>query len=109
MGSKSSKRQRKNYELVDRTKAYPLPEAVGILKKAAPAKFNETIELHIRLGVDPKKADQQVRGTVSLPHGTGKTLRVAVLAKGEKIKEAEAAGADFAGDNDFIEKIAAGF
>jgi large subunit ribosomal protein L1 len=109
MSVKASKRNRKNYELVDRTKSYPLTEAVGILKKAAPAKFNETVELHIRLGVDPKKADQQVRGTVSLPHGTGKTLRVAVLAKGEKIKEAELAGADFFGDNELIDKIAGGF
>jgi len=109
MAKKASKRHVKNVTLVDRTKSYVLTEAVGLLKKASPAKFNETVELHIKLGVDPKKADQQVRGTVSLPHGTGKTLRVAVLAKGEKIKEAEAAGADFAGDTELIEKIAAGF
>ena len=106
---KASKRVRKNNELVDRTKIYPLAEAVSVLKKAAPAKFNETVELHIKLGVDPKKADQQVRGTVSFPNGTGKTLRVAVLAKGAKVKEAEAAGADSAGDSELVEKIAAGF
>jgi large subunit ribosomal protein L1 len=107
--SKASKRARKNLEQVDRTKQYPLSEAAALLKKAAPTKFDETVELHIRLGVDPKKADQQVRGTVSLPHGTGKTLRVVVLAKGEKVKEAEAAGADLAGSSELVEKIAAGF
>lgn len=109
MAVKHSKRVRKNVEIVDREKSYPLAEAVSVLKKAAPAKFDETVELHIRLGVDPKKADQQVRGTVLLPHGTGKTLRVAVLAKGEKVKEAEAAGADLAGSTDLVEKIAGGF
>jgi len=106
---KGSKRHRKNREVLEAGKKYALKEAVELLKKAAPAKFNETIELHIRLGVDVKKADQQVRGTVLLPHGTGKTLRVAVLAKGEKVKEAEAAGADFVGSNELVEKIAGGF
>lgn len=109
MAVKKSKRSIKNIELVDRNKFYPLAEAVSLLKKAAPAKFDETVEVHIRLGVDPKKADQQVRGTVSLPHGTGKTLRVVVLAKGEKVKEAEEAGADLAGSTDLVERIAAGF
>jgi large subunit ribosomal protein L1 len=109
MAVKGSKRAKKNRELVDRTKLYTLLDAAGVVKKAAPAKFNETVELHIRLGVDPKKADQQVRGTVSLPHGTGKSLRVVVLAKGEKIKEAEDAGADMAGATELVEKIAAGF
>jgi len=109
MAKKASKRSRKNEELVDKNKSYALTEAVGLLKKAAPAKFNETVELHIRLGVDPKKADQQVRGTVQLPHGTGKTLRVAVLAKGDKVKEAESAGADVAGGTELVDKIAGGF
>jgi large subunit ribosomal protein L1 len=109
MARKASKRSVKNTEMVDKTKSYLLTDAVSLLKKAAPAKFNETVELHIRLGVDPKKADQQVRGTVSMPHGTGKTLRVAVLAKGDKVKEAEAAGADFAGGTELVDKIAAGF
>src|ERR1700726_3985307 len=109
MSVKASKRNRKNYELVDRTKSYPLTEAVGILKKAAPAKFNETVELHIRLGVDPKKADQQVRGTVSLPHGTGKTKRVLVLCTPDKEADARTAGADFVGLDEFIQKIEAGW
>src|SRR6185437_12340306 len=78
-------------------------------KKTATAKFDETIELHTKLGVDPKQSDQNVRGTVALPHGSGKTKRVVVVAKGEKLKEAEAAGADAAGDADIIEKIAKGW
>jgi len=93
----------------DKSKIYPLAEATSIVKKAATAKFDETIELHLRLGVDPKQSDQNVRGTVVLPHGVGKTQRVAVIAKGEKIKEAQAAGADEAGDADLIDKINKGW
>lgn len=88
---------------------YAPEEAVRILKATASAKFNETIEAHVRLGVDPKQADQQVRGTVVLPHGTGKSVRVVVFAKGEKAREAEAAGADFVGAEDLVEKIQGGW
>ncbi|MGH2406146.1 MAG: 50S ribosomal protein L1 [bacterium] len=88
---------------------YAPDEAVRLLKATASAKFNETIEAHVRLGVDPKQADQQVRGTVVLPHGTGKSVRVLVFAKGEKAREAEAAGADFVGAEDLIEKIQGGW
>ena len=91
-------------KLVDTTKSYSIEEAAELLKKTATAKFDETIELHARLGVDSRHADQQVRGTVALPHGTGKAVRVAVFAKGGKADEALAAGADFAGE-DLIEKV----
>src|SRR5690606_40174951 len=84
-------------------------EAVELVKKAASAKFDETVEVAVRLGVDPRKQDQAVRGIVVLPHGTGKTQRVLVFAKGEKAKEAEAAGADFVGDQDMINKIQQGW
>jgi len=93
---------------VDRAKVYDVPKAVSLVKAAAFAKFNETVELALRLGVDPKHADQMVRGTVVLPHGLGKTTRVAVVASGEKIKEAEAAGADVVGGDDLVAKIQAG-
>jgi large subunit ribosomal protein L1 len=83
--------------------------AVKAIKKYAKAKFDETVEVSARLGVDPRHADQQVRGTVSLPHGTGKTVRVLVIAKGEKVKEAEAAGADFVGSQEMVEKIQGGW
>jgi large subunit ribosomal protein L1 len=88
---------------------YGVNEAVALVKKNANAKFNETIEIHVRLGVDPKKSDQNVRGTVSLPHGTGREVRVIAFARGDKLKEAEAAGADFVGENDLVEKVKAGF
>jgi large subunit ribosomal protein L1 len=84
-------------------------EAVRLVKATASAKFNETIEAHVRLGVDPKQADQQVRGTVVLPHGTGRSVRVLAFAKGEKAREAEAAGADFVGAEDLVEKIQGGW
>jgi len=90
-------------------KVYSVPEAAAIVKKAATAKFDETVEVHVKLGVDPKQSDQNVRGTVALPHGTGKAKRVVVVAKGEKIKEGEAAGANLAGDADVIEKISKGW
>jgi large subunit ribosomal protein L1 len=83
--------------------------AVAALKQAPRAKFDETVEAHIRLGIDPKQADQQVRGTVVLPHGTGKSVRVLVFAKGDKVKEAQEAGADYAGLEEFVEKVQGGW
>ncbi len=94
---------------IDKKKRYALDEAAKLVKETSKAKFDETIELHVKLGIDPKQTDQTVRGTVVLPAGTGKTRRVAVVAKGEKLKEAEAAGADFFGDADIIEKMAKGW
>jgi large subunit ribosomal protein L1 len=94
---------------VDKTKFYDVPSAVALVKSVAFAKFNETVEVALRLGVDPKHADQMVRGTVVLPHGTGQVTRVAVVASGEKIKEAEDAGADHFGGDEFVAKIQAGF
>ncbi|MGL6016464.1 MAG: 50S ribosomal protein L1 [Selenomonadaceae bacterium] len=90
-------------------KLYDAAEAVDLVKKTATAKFDETVEVAVRLGVDPKHADQQVRGAVVLPHGTGKTKRVLVFAKGEKVKEAEAAGADFVGSDEIVTKIQGGW
>jgi large subunit ribosomal protein L1 len=88
---------------------YTVTDAMGLLKKIHFVKFNETVELHMRLGVDPKHADQMVRGTVVLPHGLGKSKKVAVIASGEKLKEAEAAGADVVGGDDLVEKINGGW
>ena len=93
---------------VDRNRTYAIPDAVKALKDACYAKFNETVDVAIRLGVDPRHADQVVRGTVVLPHGTGKSVRVLVIAQGEKAKEAEAAGADFVG-TEFIQKLKDGW
>ena len=101
--SNLSKRIRENRKLVDRRKELTLEEGVEVLKKLKAAKFNETVEVSIRLGVDPKKADQIVRGTVTLPHGTGKTIRVLAITK-TKQGEAEAAGADMAGFDEFIRR-----
>jgi len=94
---------------VDTNQLYEPAQAIQLVKDIATAKFDETVEVHIKLSVDPRHADQQVRGTVSLPHGTGKTRRVLVFAKGEKLKEAETAGADFFGGEDLAEKIQGGW
>ncbi|WP_078543158.1 50S ribosomal protein L1 [Litchfieldia alkalitelluris] len=96
-------------KLVDRTSVYSVAEAIELVKKTSTAKFDATVEVAFRLGVDPKKADQQIRGAVVLPNGTGKTQKVLVFAKGEKAKEAEAAGADYVGDTDYIAKITQGW
>ncbi|MGF7016000.1 50S ribosomal protein L1 [Ornithinibacillus bavariensis] len=107
--AKRGKRYQEAAKLVDRSKAYEINEAVSLLKETAKAKFDETVEVAFRLGVDPKKADQQIRGAFVLPHGTGKTQCVLVFAKGDKAKEAEAAGADYVGDQDLINKINQGW
>lgn len=106
---KKSKRYSAAEAKLEPGKLYGLQEAVALFKEISTAKFNESMELHIRLGVDPRHADQQVRSTVGLPHGTGVTKRVLVLATGEKIKEAEDAGADVVGGEDLVQKIAGGW
>lgn len=106
---KRSKRYQENAEKIERTQQYTLEEGVELLKSTKPTRFNESVDLAIRLGVDPKKADQMVRGTVALPHGTGKTVRVLVLCKPPKDKEAQEAGADMVGLEDYIEKIEGGW
>ena len=107
--AKKGKKYIEAAKLIDRTKAYPVEEAIELVKKTSIVKFDATLEVAFRLGVDPKKADQQIRGAVVLPNGTGKTQRVLVFAKGEKVKEAEAAGADFVGDTEYITKIQQGW
>ncbi|MCQ6563635.1 50S ribosomal protein L1 [Paenibacillus mendelii] len=107
--AKHGKKYQEAAKLISPEATYEAAEAIELVKKAASAKFDETVEVAVRLGVDPKKQDQAVRGVVVLPHGTGKTKRVLVFAKGEKAKEAEAAGADYVGDADVINKIQQGW
>lgn len=107
--AKKTKKQQEALKLIDRTKEYEVREALELVQKAAKANFDETVEAAFRLGLDPKKADQQIRGAMVLPHGTGKTQTVLVFVKGEKAKEAEAAGADYVGDQDLINKINQGW
>lgn len=102
---KRGKKYTEAAKLVDRMVQYDVAEAISLVKKTAVAKFDETVEAHIRLGVDGRHADQQVRGAVVLPHGTGKSVRVLVFAKGDKVAEAEAAGADYVGGEELIPKI----
>jgi large subunit ribosomal protein L1 len=106
---KHGKRYRIVQAKVDRARTYAPDEAAALVKELATAKFDETIEVHLRLGIDPRKSDQNVRGTVSLPHGTGRVVRVLAFAQGDKINEAQAAGADIVGGQDLIERIQGGW
>jgi len=103
--AKKGKRYQDAVKAIDKTMQYDTAEAIELVLQSAKAKFDETIELHVKLGVDSRHADQQVRGAIVLPHGTGKTKRVLVFAKGDKLKEAEAAGADYFGAEEYMEKI----
>lgn len=107
--AKHGKKYRTGKEKIDRSKRYPVIEALQLVKETAYAKFNESVDLALNLGVDPKYSDQMVRGAVVMPHGTGKSVRVAVFAKGDKAKEAEDAGADIVGAEDLATKIEGGF
>ncbi|MBM3465539.1 MAG: 50S ribosomal protein L1, partial [Armatimonadetes bacterium] len=107
--ARHGKKYRESLNEFDRQTLYPVEEAIKIVKKIAKAKFDETVECHIKLGIDPKKSDQTVRGTVVLPHGTGKTPKVIVFAKADKAKDAEAAGADRVGAEDLVAEVKAGF
>ena len=102
---KRGKRYQESLKLIEKGTSYDAKEAFGLIEKMPKAKFDETVEAHFKLGVDSKHADQQVRGVIVLPHGTGKTQRVLVFAKGEKAKEAEAAGADFVGAEELVPRI----
>ncbi len=105
----SGKRYKALTSMVDSKKVYTVEEATNLVKSIASAKFDETVEVHVRLGIDPKKSDQNVRGTVALPNGTGKTVRVLALTKGEGLNAAEAAGADIVGGDELVQKIADGW
>lgn len=107
--AKRGKQYQEALKLIDRSKHYDVQEAIDLVKKTTFTKFDATVEVAFRLGVDPKKADQQIRGAVVLPNGTGKTQKVLVFAKGEKLKEAEVAGADYVGDSEYINKISQGW
>ncbi|MGL4607153.1 MAG: 50S ribosomal protein L1 [Eubacteriaceae bacterium] len=102
---KKGKKYQDQVKSFDKQELFDFEEAIAQVKKLATAKFDETIEMHVKLGVDSRHADQQVRGAIVLPHGTGKSVKVLVIAKGDKLKEAEAAGADFFGEDDMIDKI----
>jgi large subunit ribosomal protein L1 len=106
---KRGKKYQEAAKLIDRTKRYPIIEAIGLVKKTSFVKFDATVEAAFRLNLDPRKAEQNLRGAIVLPHGTGKVSRVVVIAQGEKAKEAEAAGADHVGDAELIQKIAGGW
>lgn len=107
--SEMGKSYRKVLEKVDRNQRYPLEDSLKLVKETARAKFDETVDMAIRLGVDPRQADQNIRGTVALPHGMGKTVRILAFAKGEKEREAQEAGADFVGSDELIKKISEGW
>ncbi|SMO79840.1 50S ribosomal protein L1 [Melghirimyces algeriensis] len=107
--AKRGKKYQDAWKKIDREQAYEIEDALRLVKEVAPAKFDETVEAAFHLGVDTKRADQQVRGAVVLPHGTGKSKRVLVFAKGDKAKEAEQAGADFVGEEDLVNKVSQGW
>ena len=104
-----SKRYREASEMVNKEKRYELDEAIELLKKFPTTKFDETVEVHMNLGVDPRKAEQQIRNSLVLPHGSGKKVRVLVFAEGDKADEAKEAGADYVGVDDYVEKIKSGW
>lgn len=107
--ARRSKRIREIAKSVDTSKEYTVEEAIAILKKCPPVKFDQSVEVSLKVGVDPRRSDQLVRGTVTLPNGTGKTLRILVFAQGEKVKEAISAGADYAGNEELFEKVSSGW